>query len=240
MKTAIFFFLVFPGVLLVVSSLPGTASTRAQDCEPLQDFAAIKLEDYGFKPVEPQEDPKTRFIVGGKNATEVIEKLTQINGKSIAELEKAMRPGAASTVGFLGKEEKLLDVMAADNKFVVDDMGLTHQELARHLYAMAAVWHWQLKNNQLEGEFLYHGVKFKVKGVAARGFQDSPFDDGTRAGTNMTVHNLSSGKKLDYSLLVPYMIERYGFYEWQGTSYRVDPRKLVEVFTFIKKKEKQD
>jgi hypothetical protein len=230
-------FLVFS---FLASALIGTARTTAQGGESLQDFTSIKLEDYGIKPVEPKKDGKTGFNVGGKNATELIKKLTDINGKSIAELEAAMRPGVDSTAGFLGKTEKLLDVMAADNKFVVDELGLTHQELSRHLHAMAAVWEWQFKNNQLEAEFLYHGQKFRVKVVSSRGFQDSPFDDGTKSGSNATVQNLTNGKKLEYGLLVPYMIERYGFYEGQGTSYRVDPRKVVEVFDFIKKTKKRD
>src|SRR5262249_35493691 len=38
------------------------------------------------------------------------------------------------------------------------------------------------------------------------------------------------------ALLVPYMIERYGFYEGKGTSYRVEPRQVVEVFDFLKTK----
>ena len=36
--------------------------------------------------------------------------------------------------------------------------------------------------------------------------------------------------------VVPDMIERYGFYEGKGTPYRVDPKKIVEVFDFLKKK----
>jgi hypothetical protein len=51
---------------------------------------------------------------------------------------------------------------------------------------------------------------------------------------------VSNAKKLGYALLVPYMIERYGFYEGNGTSYRVDPRKVVEVFDFIAEKKKRD
>jgi hypothetical protein len=30
------------------------------------------------------------------------------------------------------------------------------------------------------------------------------------------------------------MVERYGFYEGKGTSYRVDPRAVLEVFDFLK------
>jgi hypothetical protein len=109
----------------------------------------------------------------------------------------------------------------------------------KHLHALGAVWLWQLKHKQAEAEFLYHSRKFKVKGVSTFGFQDSPFGDGTRSGSDVTVHNLSNGKKLGYALLVPYMVERYGFYEGKGTSYRVDPRKVVEIFDFLKAKKKE-
>jgi hypothetical protein len=38
-----------------------------------------------------------------------------------------------------------------------------------------------------------------------------------------------------FSLLVPEMVERYGFYEGKGTLYRVDLRAAVDVLDFLKK-----
>jgi hypothetical protein len=35
------------------------------------------------------------------------------------------------------------------------------------------------------------------------------------------------------------MIERYGFYEGRGTSYRVEPRQVLEVFDFLKERAKK-
>src|SRR5262249_48693145 len=58
-------------------------------------------------PVVLKEDPKTGFVVGGKNATALIKKLETINGIRIADLEKKMRPGNMSVAGFLGKDESL-------------------------------------------------------------------------------------------------------------------------------------
>jgi hypothetical protein len=231
--------LAIAGFSFVVLAMFATASAPAQDRDPLKDFTHIKLDDFGIKPVEPKKDAKTGFVVGAKNSTELIKGLTEINGWPIAALEKQMRPGASglegSTAGFLGKDEKLLEVMAADNKYVVDELGLTHQELARHLHVMAAIG--AKYNNQ---EFLYHGRRFKVTGMdrATKGHQLSPFYDDTKANQEATVHNVDNGKKIEYSLLVPHMIERYGFYEGKGTPYRVEPRKVLEVFDFLKKKDK--
>ena len=35
------------------------------------------------------------------------------------------------------------------------------------------------------------------------------------------------------------MIERYGFYKGKGTSYRVEPRKILEILDFIKPAKEQ-
>ena len=201
--------------------------------EAPEDFTKVDPEKLGVKPVPAKKDPTTGFVVGGKNATALIRKLTEINGRKIASLEKDMRPGAASRAGFLGKGERLLDVLALDNAYVIDELGLTHQELARHLRLVGAVG-LKLRINKGPTEFTYHGRKYKVKVECFRGYQDSPFEDGTKTNCNATLWNLGNGKQIHYSLLVPEMIVRYGFYEGKGTPYRVDPRAVLAVFDFIK------
>jgi hypothetical protein len=177
--------------------------------------------------IDPKKDAKTGFVIGGKNETTLIKKLTEINGLSVAELEKKMRPKALSKVGFLGTEEKLTDILAEDNAFVVDQLGLTHQELGWHLRALAAAG-----NNET---FTYNGKKFKITITQAKFFIESPFADGTKTNTDVKLHNLDNGKKLQYSLMVPLMMERYGFYEGHDTPFRVDPQQIVEVLDFLKK-----
>jgi hypothetical protein len=166
----------------------------------------------------------------------LIERLTELNGRKIAELEADMRPGASSTAGFLGADEKLVEVLAADNRRVVEELGLTHQELARHLHALATIGWRQWKHEESNQPFLYHARRFKISVASTRGSQPSPFGDGTESGSDATIENLDNGRKLKFGLLVPYMIERYGFYEGHGTSYRVDPQKIVEVLDFLKPK----
>jgi len=142
-----------------------------------------------------------------------------------------MRPGALSRLGFLGKDESLLEILAEDNRFVVETKGLSHQELARHLHIVGAL---AVKNAQKDPfEFLYHGKRFKATAQCFKGTIDSPFDDGTKTNCAANVWNVATGKTVAFSLLVPYMIERYGFYEGKGTTYRVDPRSILDVFDFI-------
>jgi hypothetical protein len=202
----------------------------------VRDFTDFKLSELGVKLVAEQTDPKTKFKIAGKNSTALLLTLTEINSKSIADLETDMRPGKLSRAGFLGANEKLLEVLAADNRFVVEQQGLTHQELAKHLHVLAAVGTWQEKHHELGTPFLYHGSKFKVTLLYFKGHVESPFEDDTKANTEATLKNVSGGKVVKYSLLLPHMMERYGFYEGKGTSYRVDPGKILEVLDFLKKK----
>ena len=211
------------------------AAGRAAE-EP--DFTTPDLKALGVEFVTPAKDAKTGFLVGGKNETALIRKLTEINGRTIAELEKDMRPGAKSEVGtrlgFLGKDEKLLDILAEDNDYVVGKLGLTHQELARHLHIIGAVAAKYAKPGDKNGfKFHYHGRRYQVEFESFRGIAHSPFYDDTKTNSVATLTNLTTGAKLVYSRLVPHMIERYGFYEGHGTPYRVEPRAVVAVFDFL-------
>ena len=217
-------------VITLVTALLGSLHS-----EPPKDYKDVSLKELGVSLVEPKKDSKTGFMVGGMNATSLIKKLTEINGILIADLEKSMRPEELSTAGFLGKDESLLEVLTADNLYVVDEQGLTHQELAKHLHVLAAI------GVRQEGkEFRFYGKKLKIRMIYSKGYQDSPFKDDTKTDSEAVIFNLDNGKNLRYSLLVPMMIERYGFYEGKGTSYRVDPRKVMEVLDFLKEKVKKE
>jgi hypothetical protein len=216
---------------LLLSCVIAAGASRADDDVP-KDFTKTTLKSLGIEAVKPAKDEKTGFVVGGTNSTKLIGGLKEINKLSVAKLEKSMRPGALSDKGFLGKDERLLDIMAEDNRFVVEKRGLTHQELALHLHIVGGI---AVKHGRSDSiDILYHGKKFRVSARFWKGFQDSPFEDKTKTSCDVTVENLASGKKIDYSLLVPFMIERYGFYEGKGTPYRVDPGKVLEVFDFLK------
>ena len=208
------------------------------------DFTKSPLKELGVELVKPAKDEKTGFIVAGKNATALIRKLPAINGRKIAALEKDMRPGAKSEVssklGFLGMDESFLAILAEDNDFVLDKLGLTHQELAKHLHIVGAIAEKHAKPGDAEGfVFQYLARRYNVKFITYRGIMHSPFLDETKTNSVADLTNLTTGAKVKYSRLVPHMIERYGFYEGHGTPYRVDPRAIVAVFDFLIEKKKQ-
>ena len=135
-----------------------------------------------------------------------------------------MRPGRDSDVGFLGLNESLLEIMASDNDFILGH-GLKHQEIAVLLKKFA-----QMPNNS---RITVHDIGCLVSIVQYRGIQLSPFGDDTLASTDITVTNLTTRRSIEYSALLPEMIGRYGFYEGRGTSYRLDPAEIMEVFPFF-------
>jgi len=222
--------------LLVCASV--LVCARSGFAADLPDYTQFDLTKHGLPPVKPTKDAKTGFVVGGRNSTELIKSLREIAGRSIADLEADMRPGAkvehGSDTGFLGKDEKLLDVLAQDNALVVDQHGLTHQQIARHLHALGAIAD-HLETQHKPTEFRYHGRRYRVQVQHTRGFQLSPFLDGTKSGSNAQITNLDNDQSLHYGLLVPFMIERYGFYEGEGTEYRLDPQQALAVLDFLPK-----
>ena len=113
-------------LMALVSALWCASGGPVHGCQNSQDYADVNQEDLGVKPVTPRKDPKTGFVVGGTNQTSLINKLEEINGIAIGELEKSMRPDELSRAGFLGKDESLLKIMAEDNDWVTKS-GLTHQ-----------------------------------------------------------------------------------------------------------------
>ncbi len=203
---------------------------------PAGDYKPVVFVDLGIVLQTPKEDKKTGFVVAGRNPTYLIRGLKKINGQSIATLEKDMRPDALSKAGFLGKDEALLDVLARDNDYVVEQLGMSHQELARHLYALEAIWH-KLGGKATDKEpirCIYCNRRFEITLDLTRGLQKSPFRDDTRTNAYLKAVNVDNGQKLEYSCLVPAMVERYGFYEGTGTSFRVEPKQILEVCDFLK------
>lgn len=65
-----------------------------------------------------------------------IDKLQQLNGVPIAEIERRARPGNYATSGFLGPTESLKEVLTADWQ-TVRNLGTTHVEFADQI---AAIW----------------------------------------------------------------------------------------------------
>ena len=60
------------------------------------------------------------FKVHGVNETELIKSLEYFKGYPIASYETVMKPGKYSEIGFLGKNESFIEVLAKDNDTVLE------------------------------------------------------------------------------------------------------------------------
>jgi len=189
---------------------------------------SIDSSQLGLKPFNETVEA-SGFKIGGKNSTEIILSLQSINGISIPKLEERLRPHGYSMSGFIGGRESFTQVLADDNDYVLSE-GLTHQELAEPLIYAREFY---LKG--MGSNFEYKGARYEVKVTGYRGSQNSPFDDKTDTSIDMKITNLSTGKSLSCSGMVPDMIQRYGFYEGKDVAYRLEPSKILEVFDFLKK-----
>jgi hypothetical protein len=202
--------------------------------------APVTPVDVGVAAATPRVDGG--FVIGGPNSTETILGLTHINGRPIAELEAWMRPFdfdhptgpkdySRSEQGFLGPRDGLLATMARDNE-VVRRLGLTHEEIGEHvLMARDLAFSYGLRE-YIGG----NGERQGIRTDASMGTQTSPFKDGLNGGQDFTVTNLQTGASAHLSALGGGLIQRYGFYQGTGTTYRAAPEDIIRAFSVLLEK----
>jgi hypothetical protein len=169
------------------------------------------------------------FNVGDKNETSAILSSERIGALSVQDLEERMRPLNDSMQGFMGENESLLEILAYDNE-LVRQSGLTHEQLAKPLSDMRQMWREAYSQGNEEVEVEYGGTKYLISGTSWRGMQESPFQDEAATNIDLAVTNLSNGRTIEFSGLLPDMIANYGFYEGRGTQYRLEPGQIAAVF----------
>ena len=220
-------------------------SATSDISSPLYADTRFDLDDSEFySPVVPKRDAGGLMLAGSNSSADIL-KCESINGLEIEEIETLMRPNNAddrsSKAGFLTADQKLIDVLVTDNEYVTN-RGLSHRALAIPLLQISnraiSVRNklWETRNFTDTVDFEHAGTKWRVKLKESKGFQHSPFDDKTKTNFDFEVTNLYNGQSLKFSGLVPVMIERYGFYEGPGTSYRVEPSRIIETLGFKPKK----
>jgi hypothetical protein len=204
-----------------------------------------------------------RLQTSDTHSTESILALTHINGIPIETLEARMRPGGISHAGFLGPNESLREVLAADNDLVLA-RGLTHQDFAEPLIYIRQFFGQARSGRPVR--FVYEGSRYELQvkvyrgtkeDTAAhspfdlnplesdkprktmRGSQASPLDSKKSSNIDVLIKNLDNGKTKTYPDLLPEMINDVGFYEGRGTSYRFGPNEIVEMFPFLAERGRQ-
>ncbi len=141
-------------------------------------------------------------------------------------LEESMRPGKLSQGGFLGENEKLEDVLKADDE-TVRRLGLTHKKIAaRFQYFIDAVAYPTGSGVLVDGKYL-------VGGSVYRGGQECPWQDGglfmPNSCMDLYVVNQQTGERLNFPGGIVHLIHVHHFYEGKESPYRVDPERAAKI-----------
>jgi hypothetical protein len=132
-------------------------------------------------------------------------------------------PGKISAEGFLGSDPRSPEQIIADDNRKVEELGASHQALACRMQFLtdAAV-------DGLGQAIYIDGLDVTV--VEARGLIPCPFQDHHSACKRITyVMDLHTGRTIHWSDLNIHLIARHGFYEGEGSYFRVDPVKLLDI-----------
>jgi hypothetical protein len=148
----------------------------------------------------------------------------------INHLEESMRPGELSSGGFLGKDERLDDVLKADDE-TVKRLGLTHEKIADRIEYFIKAVGYPLPEGKLVDE------KYLVGGRVFRGGQGCPWDDAglmmPHSNVDMFVKNQELNETLSFPGGIVHLIREHHFYEGKQSPYRVDPEKAARVLDLI-------
>ena len=133
-------------------------------------------------------------------------------------------PSKFSGDGFLGSDTRLpLEIITADQA-VLEDLGLSREELASSLRDAYD------KGVQGLGSPVEIGPGVTAVLYESRGRIPSPFrGEGTFEKGEVVVSESGSGREIVVTALAIHLIEKHGFFQGRGSRYRIEPKTAVEI-----------
>ena len=137
-------------------------------------------------------------------------------------LNAKLLPGMLSAEGFLGNDIRSPAEIIRDDLAVVERLNITHLALAERMRRLTEAGKGGLGRQVIVDGYLTVTVTDTMGAIPC------PFSDNFQASKQITqVLNQKTGLTLCWSDLNIHMIERHGFYEGQGSSFRIEPIQLV-------------
>ncbi len=139
-------------------------------------------------------------------------------------IQEKMKAGVLTYEGFLGNDKRnYLDIIADDKK-IINSFDKSLQEIAEKMkYLME-------KSFQSYDGSIVIDKKFEVEYTSFRGILISPFPGAGKFGKAIIrVTNLENNKSVMWTPLHVHFIKDYGFFEGQGSKFRIDPQLLYQV-----------
>lgn len=142
----------------------------------------------------------------------------------LERLEQILKSSRLSARGFLGDDRRSLwEILDADAR-EVEKLGYTMPQIAKGMKEITD------KAKQGLGDWVEVGSSLKACTTDARGVIACPWPHAFRAyKTITTVHRIDSGKRIQWADLSIHLIAEHGFFQGRGSSFRLEPRELVEI-----------
>ncbi|MCF7953306.1 MAG: hypothetical protein K9K78_04455 [Spirochaetales bacterium] len=142
----------------------------------------------------------------------------------LTDIQEQMKPGVITLDGFLGTDKRNLIDILIDDDGTVRRLGRTHAAIARRMQ------YFRDKGKEGLGEFMNMDDHFEVKVDSVRGKLPSPFGGPhLYEKVNTTVRSKKLGKEVVYTDMHIHFVRDHGFYEGEGSPFRLEPETLIEV-----------
>jgi hypothetical protein len=139
-------------------------------------------------------------------------------------LRSKLAPGVFSAEGFLGSDTRSPAEIIQTDSLTAEKLGFSHHQLAARMRQLTEAGKSGLGRRVVVDSFL------AVTVTDAMGAIPCPFSDNYRASKQITqVENLRTGQTATWSDLNIHMIEKHGFYEGQGSAFRIEPATIASL-----------
>jgi len=139
-------------------------------------------------------------------------------------LEEILRSSKLVAGGFLGTDTRPLEEIIDADARALEETGYDREQLAARLRRIT-----DLACEGIE-TVVRVGDKLDTRAIEARGQLPCPWDHAGRYFKNVVeVRRTDTGRFVRWSDLSVHMIEAHGFFQGRGSSFRLEPKELVDV-----------
>lgn len=134
-----------------------------------------------------------------------------------------MEPGSIVLDGFMGNDTRQLPDIIIHDEELCAKIGLDVDAAVERMKYLSE------KGKLGLGEPITVDEKWLVQIREARGRIPSPFEDALFYKINTEVIHIADNRKINFSELSLYLIEKYHFFQGHGSNYRIEPLLLKKV-----------
>jgi hypothetical protein len=146
-----------------------------------------------------------------------------LSNKEKERTEFNVDKGVIVARGFMGNDKRPLAEIIEKDRRVLNRYNLTCSKIAGTLTKLKKEGEKGIGNNVIVDNI------FEVNVDVSRGFIGCPFDPGKQfRKTNISVRKLKTNEKIFFSELSIHLIKEHCFFQGKGSTYRLEPAKLIK------------